>query len=166
MAKITQGIGKKLSPSEARASISLHKIAQKKAWSSQTCVLQRLPQSGPAVVTTATWLSCSQKRVGVISAGSCVRTWRPWENTWRLSTSHPDTPSVGTAKTSSTYAQSRGIGLSAGKLTSQRKNKNQWGISQNWTKKCHIQYKVWRKNPWEGSKISEKMESIKNKPKH
>ena len=33
MAKITQGIGKKLNPSEARASISLHKIAQKKAWS-------------------------------------------------------------------------------------------------------------------------------------
>ena len=31
MAKITQGIGKKLNPSEARASISLHKIAQKKA---------------------------------------------------------------------------------------------------------------------------------------
>ena len=30
MAKITQGIGKKLNPSEARASISLHKIAQKK----------------------------------------------------------------------------------------------------------------------------------------
>ena len=30
MAKITQGIGKKLNASEARASISLHKIAQKK----------------------------------------------------------------------------------------------------------------------------------------
>ena len=30
MAKITQGNGKKLNASEARASISLHKIAQKK----------------------------------------------------------------------------------------------------------------------------------------
>ena len=30
MAKITQGIGKKLNVMEARASISLHKIAQKK----------------------------------------------------------------------------------------------------------------------------------------
>ena len=31
MAKITQGIGKKLNPSETRASISLHKIVPKKA---------------------------------------------------------------------------------------------------------------------------------------
>ena len=31
MAKITQGIGKKLNASEARASISLHKITQKES---------------------------------------------------------------------------------------------------------------------------------------